>query len=44
MVGMRLEYVDVHLRAAAALAGGPIWTLDKRIRATASHLGLAYAG
>ena len=42
--GKGIGYVDVHLLAAVALtAGAKLWTRDKRLRAAAVDLGLAYA-
>ncbi len=37
-----LGLVDVHLLAAAQLAGVPLWTLDKRLREAAAKLDIAY--
>lgn len=42
--GMGIGYVDSHLLAATRLtAGTQLWTLDKRLQAAASQLGLGYA-
>jgi hypothetical protein len=38
-----IGYVDAHLLAAARqLPKGQLWTLDKRLRAEAARLGVAY--
>lgn len=37
-----IGYIDVHLLASAMLTGIPIWTLDKKLSATAVLLGLNY--
>ncbi len=40
-----IGYVDAHLLASARLLpGGAVWTRDKRLRAEAERLGVAYAG
>lgn len=41
--GIGIGYVDVHLLAATRLTPGTqLWTLDKRLQAAASQLGLAH--
>jgi predicted nucleic acid-binding protein len=35
-------FVDAHLMAAAGLMGGLLWTTDKKLRAVADKLDLAY--
>lgn len=41
--GRGLGYIDVHLLAAALLAGSvPLWTLDRRLASAARELGVAY--
>jgi predicted nucleic acid-binding protein len=40
LAGSGLEWVDVHLLAAAALDHLGLWTLDRRLAAIASSLGL----
>jgi predicted nucleic acid-binding protein len=41
LFGIGIGYVDTHLLAAARLTPGcHLWTLDKRLRAAASGLGL----
>jgi predicted nucleic acid-binding protein len=40
--GRGIGYVDVHLLAAAAIAGCRLWTFDKRLNAVASGLGIAH--
>jgi predicted nucleic acid-binding protein len=39
--GRGLGWIDMHLLAAAKLAHVPLWTLDRRLAAAASALGLA---
>ena len=41
LAGSGLGWVDVHLLAAAALDRLALWTLDRRLAAVASSLGLA---
>ena len=44
LMGRGIGYVDVHLLASAALAGGArLWTRDKRLAAVATDLKLGYA-
>ena len=44
LMGRGIGYIDVHLLASAALAGGArLWTRDKRLAAVAVDLKLAYA-
>ena len=44
LMGRGIGYVDVHLLASTALAGGArLWTRDKRLAAVASELALAVA-
>lgn len=41
--GIGIGYVDVHLLAATRLTPGTqLWTLDKRLQAAASQLGLTH--
>jgi len=40
LMGRGLGYVDVHLLAAAVLAGVRLWTEDKALAAAAKALGL----
>ncbi len=43
IMGRGVGYVDAHLLASAFLTDGlGIWSLDKRLRQTAAHLGVAY--
>jgi predicted nucleic acid-binding protein len=43
LYGKGIGYVDVHLLAAVALTeDASLWTRDKRLRATAESLGIAY--
>ncbi|HEY6454711.1 MAG TPA: PIN domain-containing protein [Steroidobacteraceae bacterium] len=39
--GRGIGYVDVHLLAAATIAGYRLWTVDKRLNSVASSLGVA---
>ncbi len=43
LMGRGLGYVDVHLLASAVLFGVPIWTLDKKLRAASSTLGVCHS-
>ena len=44
LYGVGIAYVDAHLLAAARLtAGTQVWTMDKRLQAAATRLGLAHA-
>lgn len=44
LMGRGLGYIDVHLLASVALAGGArLWTRDKRLAAVAAGLKLAHA-
>jgi predicted nucleic acid-binding protein len=40
LMGSGLGWIDVHLLASAALAGAPLWSLDRRLSAAAAKLGL----
>ena len=40
LAGSGLGWIDVHLLAAAALGRSWLWTLDRRLAAVASRLGL----
>jgi predicted nucleic acid-binding protein len=40
--GAGIGFVDVHLLAACRLAGSALWTRDKRLRAQAQRLGVAW--
>ena len=40
--GRGLGWVDVGLLAAALVAGAHLWTMDKRLRAVAHDLGVAW--
>jgi predicted nucleic acid-binding protein len=42
LMGKGLGLIDVHLMVSAFLSGMPLWTLDKKLRREASHLGIAY--
>lgn len=39
--GRGIGYVDVHLLAAAIIAGCRLWTVDKQLNSVASSLGVA---
>jgi predicted nucleic acid-binding protein len=39
--GRGLGWVDMHLLASACLASVPLWTLDRRLAAAATDLGVA---
>lgn len=44
LMGCGIGYVDVHLLAATALAGGAgLWSRDRRLAEVAGEMGLAYA-
>jgi hypothetical protein len=40
LAGSGIGWVDVHLLCSAALSQARLWTLDRRLRATASRLDL----
>jgi predicted nucleic acid-binding protein len=40
LAGSGLGWIDVHLLAATALSRSRLWTLDRRLAAVASRLGL----
>ncbi len=42
LMGKGLGYIDVHLLASAALAGLPLWTIDKKLERVAQSLRLKY--
>ena len=42
LMGKGMGYVDVHLIASAALAGIPLWTLDKKLAQAADSLHIKY--
>ena len=42
LMGRGLGYVDVHLLASASLMKVQIWTLDRKLNAVCSKMGLAY--
>lgn len=41
LAGGGVGWIDVHLLVAAALSRASLWTLDRRLAAVASRLGLA---
>lgn len=41
--GSGLGWIDAHLLASALLAGTPLWTLDRRLAAAASRVGIGTA-
>ena len=42
LMGRGIGYVDAHLLAAASMGSALLWTRDKRLRAVAAKLGVAY--
>lgn len=45
LMGRGISYVDVHVLAAAVLAGDThLWTLDKRLSGVAAEIGVAHGG
>ena len=42
MMGTGLGFVDVHLLAAAMLAGIPLWTQDKKLKQACSRLSIDF--
>jgi len=42
LMGKGLGYIDVHLLASANLMRVPLWTLDRKLNAVCSKMGLAY--
>jgi len=40
LMGIGIDFVDVHLLASAQLAGIPLWTADKRLKSVAIKLDL----
>jgi hypothetical protein len=43
-MGLGLGYIDIHLLAAARLAGVPLWTEDRNLRGVAARFGIAHKG
>ncbi|WP_027156927.1 type II toxin-antitoxin system VapC family toxin [Methylobacter luteus] len=43
LMGRGIGYVDVHLLAAARLAGTRLWTRDRQLVVVADELGMAFA-
>ena len=43
MMGAGLGFVDVHLLAAAMLAGIPLWTQDKKLKQAFSRLSIDFS-
>lgn len=43
MMGTGLGLVDIHLMAAAKLAGIPLWTQDKKLKRACSRLSIDFA-
>ena len=41
LMGKGLGYIDMHLLASAILAHVSLWTLDKRLKAVSSNLGVS---
>jgi hypothetical protein len=42
LMGKGLGYIDMHLIASALLTRVPLWTLDMKLKAVSSKLGLGY--
>ncbi|MEW6585628.1 MAG: VapC toxin family PIN domain ribonuclease [Nitrospirota bacterium] len=42
LAGKGFGYIDMHLIVSAVLTKVPIWTLDKKLKAFSSKLGLEY--
>jgi predicted nucleic acid-binding protein len=42
LAGIGIGFVDVHLLASAQLAEVPLWTADKKLKAAADQLNLAF--
>lgn len=42
LMGKGLGYIDMHLLASALLTKVPLWTLDRKLNAVSSNLGLEY--
>jgi predicted nucleic acid-binding protein len=42
LMGQGLGYIDIHLLAASMLTSAPLWTTDKRLRAVATQLRIAF--
>ena len=42
LMGLGVGFVDVHLLASALLANVSLWTADRRLRAAADKLGVAF--
>ncbi len=40
LMGKGLGWIDIHLLASARLAGIPLWTLDRPLKAAAGELGV----
>ncbi len=41
LAGCGIGWIDAHLLCSVLLAGGRLWTLDRRLAAVANRLGLA---
>lgn len=44
LMGLGLDYIDVHLLASARLTGIPLWTLDRPLQTAAMRLNVAWEG
>lgn len=42
LAGRGIGWIDAHLLTSALLSGSPLWTLDRKLRAVASSLGISY--
>jgi len=43
LMGTGLGFVDVHLLAAAVLAGIPLWTFDRRLKQASAKLSIDFS-
>jgi len=41
-MGTGIGFIDIHLLASAKLSGIPLWTFDKKLKAAAMKLDVAY--
>jgi predicted nucleic acid-binding protein len=42
LFGHGLGWIDIHLLAAASLAGTRLWTRDRALKTATEHLGISY--
>lgn len=43
LYGRGISYIDAHLLVSARFSGALLWTVDRRLQAAATDLGLAFA-